>query len=270
MNADAAAVQTKNTASDVYMSNWQILRIYYLESKFEFIRSLRNPGFGMPFLFMPVGLFLLFTALSPLPENATNVQRMFLFTGMAILGIMGPGMFAFGAILAGERQYKLLHLKQALPMPSGAHLLGKFSVALIYSAVTIVSMIIAAELMGRIDLTFSQALLIGITLLLGVIPFCAIGLFIGARTSSHLAAGVTTIIYMPQLYLSGLFFPMPPSIAWIAAFMPPFYLNQLVLAAGDAEHIFIGNAYVHVAVLTLLTVLLSWSTVKRMTRTGGN
>ena len=101
MSSDAAAVQT-NTASDVYMSNWQILRIYYLEAKFEFIRSLRNPGFGMPFLFMPVGLFLLFTALSPLPENATNVQRMFLFTGMAILGIMGPGMFAFGAILADE------------------------------------------------------------------------------------------------------------------------------------------------------------------------
>ena len=267
MSTDAIAVEA-GMPSSVHMTRWQVLRIYYYEAKFEFIRSLRNLGFGMPFLIMPVGLFLLFCTLSPLPEHATNAQRMFLFTGMAILGIMGPGMFGFGAILAGERQYKLLQLKQALPMPAGAHLIGKFAVALIYATVTIVSMIVAAELLGRISITFTQAVMIGVTLLLGVLPFCAIGLFIGARTSAHLAAGVTTVIYMPQLYLSGLFFPMPPSIAWLALFMPPFYLNQLVLAAGDAEHIFIGNGLLHVVVLTALTVILTLSTVKKMARAG--
>lgn len=267
MNSNAAAVQA-GSFGNARMSHVKLLRIYYLEAKYEFIRSLRNPGFGMPFLIMPVGLFLLFTLLSPLPENATNADRMFLFTGMAILGIMGPGMFGFGAILAGERQYKLLQLKQALPMPPGAHLLAKFALALIYATATIVTMIVAGEMLGRISVDFTQAVLIGITLLLGVLPFCAIGLYIGARTSAHLAAGVTTIVYMPQLYLSGLFFPMPPSISWIALFMPPFYLNQLVLAAGDAEHIFIGNGFMHVVILTVFTVLLTWSTVRRMARPG--
>lgn len=267
MNSTAAAVETRSFGS-VQMSNYQLLRIYFIEAKFEFIRSLRNPGFGMPFLIMPVGLFLLFITLSPLPENATPAQRMFLFTGMAILGIMGPGMYGFGAILAGERQYGLLRLKQALPMPAGAHLLAKFCVALIYAAVTIVLMIVSAELLGRIALTFPQALLVGFTLLLGVLPFCAIGFAIGSRTSAHLAAGVTTVVYMPQLYLSGLFFPMPPSISWLALFMPPFYLNQLVLAAGGAEHYFIGNGYVHVVVLAAFTLLLAWSTVRRMARSG--
>lgn len=267
MNSNAAAVEASSVSS-VHMSRYQVLRVYYLEAKFEFIRSLRNPGFGMPFLIMPVGLFLLFITLSPLPENATVAERMFLFTGMAILGIMGPGLFGFGAILAGERQYKLLQLKQALPMPAGAHLIGKFAVALIYATVTIITMIIAAELLGRISLSFLQALLVGLTLMLGVLPFCAIGLYIGARSSAHLAAGITTVVYMPQLYLSGLFFPMPPSISWIALFMPPFYLNQLVLAAGDAEHIFIGNGFVHVVVLAGLTVLLTVSTVRKMARAG--
>ncbi|GMV31324.1 MAG: hypothetical protein AMXMBFR59_34490 [Rhodanobacteraceae bacterium] len=267
MNSDAAAVEARGVSS-VHMSNARLLRIYYYEAKFEFIRSLRNPGFGMPFLIMPVGLFLLFTMLSPLPEGATNAQRMYLFTGMAILGIMGPGMFGFGAILAGERQFKLLQLKQALPMPAGAHLLGKFAVALIYASATIISMVVAAELLGRISLTLPQALLVSFTLLLGVLPFCAIGLFIGARTSAHLAAGITTVVYMPQLYLSGLFFPMPPSISWIALFMPPFYLNQLVLAAGGAEHIFIGNGFVHVVVLAAFTAILAIMTVRKMARSG--
>lgn len=265
MNSTAAAVEKRSFGS-VHMSNYQLLRIYFIEAKYEFIRSLRNPGFGIPFLVMPVGLFLLFITLSPLPENATPVQRMFLFTGMAILGIMGPGMYGFGAILAGERQYGLLYLKQALPMPPGAHLLAKFCVALIYAAVTIIMMIVAAELFNRISLTFTQALLVGLTLFFGVLPFCAIGFAIGSRSSAHLAAGVTTVIYLPQLYLSGLFFPMPPSISWLALFMPPFYLNQLVLAAGGAEHIFIGNGFVHVVILAAITILLTWSTVRRMSR----
>lgn len=267
MNSTAAAVE-KRSFGNVHMSNLQVLRVYFIEAKYEFIRSLRNLGFGMPFLIMPVGLFLLFITLSPLPENATAVQRMFLFTGMAIMGIMGPGMYGFGAILAGERQHGLLYLKQALPMPTGAHLLAKFCVALIYAAVTIVMMIGAAELFDRISLTFPEALLVGLTLFFGVLPFCAIGFAVGARSSAHLAAGIVTVIYMPQLYLSGLFFPMPPSISWIALFMPPFYLNQLVLAAGGAEHIFIGNGFVHVAVLAIFTVLVTWSTLRRMARNG--
>lgn len=266
MNANVAGSEAR-LAERTKMSRYQIARIYYLESKLEFIRSLRNPGFGFPFLVMPVLLFLLFSSLAT-PEAANEDTRYMLFSGMAILGIMGPATFGFGAILAGERQFKLLDFKRALPMPSLAHLTGKLFCAIVYAAMVVLVMISTALLLGRISVSISQALMIFLTLVLGVLPFCAIGFFIGARVSAHVANAITTVVYLPQLYLSGLFFPLPQAISWVALFMPPFYLNQLSLAVGGAPHKFIGNAFVHIIVLLLLTTFLTISTAKKMARHG--
>jgi len=258
---DTAKMQRKR------MSRLKVLRIYYLEAKYEFIRSLRNPGFGFPFLVMPVVLFLVFSALGS-PQKADPDLRLGLFSGMAILGIMGPAMFGFGAILAGERQFKLLEFKRAIAMPAAAHLIGKFVCAMAYAAMVILVMIAVGLAMGRISLNATQAVMVGLVLWLGVLPFCAIGFFIGARASAHVANGITTIVYMPQLYFSGLFFPLPAAIGWIALFMPPFYLNQLVLGVGGAKHIYIVGAWFHVLFLAVLTVGLTLLTVKKMTRHG--
>lgn len=266
MSANVAGSEIR-IAERTRMSRFQIARIYYLEAKLEFIRSLRNPGFGFPFLVMPVLLFLLFSSLGT-SESANKDTRYMLFSGMAILGIMGPATFGFGAILAGERQFKLLDFKRALPMPSLAHLTGKLFCALAYAAMVIIVMIVTALALGRISVTVGQAFLVGLTLLLGVLPFCSIGFFIGARASAHVANAITTVVYLPQLYLSGLFFPLPKAISWVAMFMPPFYLNQLSLAAGGSPHKFIGNAFVHIAVLLALTVVLTTMTAKKMARHG--
>ena len=91
---------------------------------------------------------------------------------------------------------------------------------------------------------------------------------IGARASAHVANGITTIVYMPQLYFSGLFFPLPAAISWLALFMPPFYLDQLVLGVGGAKHIYIGGAWFHALFLAVLTVGLTLLTVKKMARDG--
>lgn len=266
MSANVTGTEVR-VSDRIHMTPAQVARIYYLEAKFEFIRSLRNPGFGLPFLVMPVLLFLLFSSLGT-PEAANKDTRFMLFSAMAILGIMGPATFGFGAILASERQFRLLDFKRALPMPALAHLIGKLFTALAYAAVLIVIMIIVAVLLDRITITFSQALLVSMTLLLGVLPFCAIGFFIGARAQASVANAITTVVYLPQLYLSGLFFPLPPAISWVAIFMPPFYLNQLSLAAAGVPHKFIGGAFVHVIVLLLVTFVLTATTAKKMARHG--
>jgi ABC-2 type transport system permease protein len=37
------------------------------------------------------------------------------------------------------------------------------------------------------------------------------------------------LAYLPLMYLSGLFFPVPQSVRWIALFSPAFHFNQLAL-----------------------------------------
>ncbi|HKN60781.1 MAG TPA: hypothetical protein VJW93_06370, partial [Candidatus Acidoferrales bacterium] len=45
------------------MSRFRILRAYLTEAKYESIRMLRMPSFGIPLLVLPVMLFLLFGVL---------------------------------------------------------------------------------------------------------------------------------------------------------------------------------------------------------------
>jgi hypothetical protein len=66
------------------------------------------------------------------------------------------------------------------------------------------------------------------------------------------------------MYLSGLFFPIPQGIRWMALFSPAFHLNQLELhVAGTAS--ILGPA-INVAALAGVTVLFAGLTVRRLTR----
>lgn len=255
-------------AESMQMTTQRLLRAYLLEIKYEFIKTLRNPGFGIPFILLPVVLFLVFSSMRGEGESDSLEASMHLFSGMAIFGIMGPALYGFGAYLAVERQFRHLEFKRALPMPAGAHLIAKMVSALIYAAIVIVSIISVAVLTGKVALTLPQALLIAVCLLLGVLPFCAIGFFIGSRASASAASGLTTLVFLPQIYLSALFFPLPKAVEALVLIMPPFYLKQLVVDAGGGTPYYVGGPIVHIVLLLIITVGFTVLAAKRMTRHG--
>lgn len=74
------------------------------------------------------------------------------------------------------------------------------------------------------------------------------------------------LLYLPRIYLSGFFFPLPHSIHWIQFASPAFYLDQLALAAvGIASW---SAPVSNVAVLVGVTLLLGLLAVKRLARVG--
>ena len=91
-----------------------------------------------------------------------------------------------------------------------------------------------------------------------------IGLFIGARVSGRAAPAFVNLAYLPLMYLSGLFFPLPEGIRWVAVFSPAFHLNQLALHAAGTPSI-LGPA-INIAALIGVTVLFTGLTVRRLTR----
>ncbi len=46
--------------------------------------------------------------------------------------------------------------------------------------------------------------------------FCALGMFIGTRTSGKAAPVIANLVYLAMIYLSGILLPMPKSMAVIA------------------------------------------------------
>jgi ABC-2 type transport system permease protein len=242
------------------------IRSYLLEAKYECFRALRNPGFAIPFLLLPVGLYLLFgsflfgDAMRSDPKATAG-----LFLSFSVMGIMGPGLFGFGAFLAVDREQGLLKLKRSLPTPRGAYLLAKMLMALLFAGLVMATMLVAAVTITHPPFSAGQMLLLAAVMILGALPFCALGLFVGAHTAGRSAPAYVNLVYLPMIYLSGFFFPLPKSFVWIEFASPAFYLNQVALSIAGAPHFAV---FLSVAVLAGITLLLTSVATRRLERVG--
>ena len=240
-----------------------LTRAYLTEARYELLRTLRAPAFAGPFLLIPTALYLLFGTMGPAP-GSSRPPGPYLFTAFTVMGIMGPALFGFGMGLALEREQGLIALKRALPMPKGAYLLAKMLMAVFFAILIASAIAVETWLLGRVPLSIAQTAAVTITAVAGTIPFCAIGLFIGARVSGRAAPAFVNLAYIPLMYLSGLFFPVPESIRWVALFSPAFHLNQLALHAAGTPSI-LGPA-INIAALIGVTVLFTGLTARRLAR----
>ncbi|MGA8075662.1 MAG: ABC transporter permease [Candidatus Acidiferrales bacterium] len=265
MNATAANF-SNNPCSGISMPPNRLFGAYLTEAKYESLRMLRTPAFAIPFLGLPAMLLLLFGVLifgNELRADPNGAK--FVFTAFSVLGMMGPGMFGFGAALAMEREQGLLKLKRALPMPQAAGLLAKMAMAILFGVIVMITMIAAMPL-AHVPLTTTQALNVALINILGTLPFCALGLFIGAMATGKTALAFVNIAYQVMMHLSGLFYPLPTFLRKIAPIWPTFHLQQLALAAAGAPSR--GSTAVHVGVLVGVTIAATMLAVRRLSRVG--
>jgi ABC-2 type transport system permease protein len=224
------------------------LRIFLLEAHSEFLRLLRAPSFAVPTIAFPLLFYVLFgVLLAPVhasPEAARRALASFL-----VIGTMAPGLFALGITLATDRERGLLELKRALPMPRGLYLAAKLAMSMVFAAIVALLLMTLAASAARVVLTAAEWCLLFVLAVLGVVPFSAIGLLVGASVRASAAPAVINLIYLPMSFLSGLWVPLaflPHSLASLAPLWPSWHLAQIALAAvgmgdgaGTAGHLMV-------------------------------
>jgi ABC-2 type transport system permease protein len=248
------------------MPRRRLLRAYMTEANYESLRMLRSPGFTIPFLSLPLALYLLFGVVLYGAEMAKDPKAaLFVFMGFSVFGVMGPGMFGFGVTLATEREQGLLKLKRALPVPPAASLLAKMLMSMLFAALVMITMAAAAPF-GRLHFAPGQIAAFMLCGIGGCLPFCAMGLFIGTIASAKAAPAFVNVLYLPMIYLSGILFPLPASMHWIVMASPAYHLAQATRAAmGTASD---GPAGMHLAVLVVTTLAFTTLAVRRLQRVG--
>jgi ABC-2 type transport system permease protein len=268
MNAIAMPMPLRESAAGV-MSTGRVLRAYLIEAKYETLRALRAPAFAIPFLILPVPIYLFFGVMMAAGAVKTNpgVANV-LFSGFSVMAVIGPALFGIGCGIAIERDAGLMKLKRALPAPPGAYLLSKMFMAMFIAVLAMTLMSSAALLAGKITFDAGQIAALVAVMVLGVLPFCAIGLCIGVYFSGGAAPGIVNIIYLPMLYLSGIFFPLPASMQPFAAIWPAFHLNQVALAAAGAGEFLVRPVMSCVLMLVCVTLLFTGLAIRRLARVG--
>ncbi|WP_026802641.1 ABC transporter permease [Arenimonas oryziterrae] len=272
MNAALAPLPDRTMVADrAPLPLSRLLRAYVMEMRYETLGALRTPGFSIPFVAMPVVIYVLFGVVingqaGDHSEFGPAIAN-YLFAGFSVLAAVMPGIFS-GVILAQERDGHLHKLKRAMPLPPGATIIAKVAMAMFVAALAVTLVFAAALIAGKITLTPAQIAIIGAVLIVGTIPFSAIGLLIGSLSSGSAAPAYGNLVFLPMMWLSGLFIPLPDSLKTWVILWPSFHLDQLALGlAGVAQFTFIPPALA-AGVLVGVTVLCGGLAMRRLARVG--
>ncbi len=219
------------------LGSGRVLGCYLREAKYEFLRLARTPSFVMPTLLFPALFYLLFGIVLARGNSSGDAARYLLAT-YGVFGIMGASLFGFGVTIAIERERGFLTLKRALPMPPGAYLFAKLMMAMIFAAIISLMLAILAATLGGVTLAPTQWLALFAINIVGTIPFCAVGLWLGTLVSGSAAPALVNLLYLPMSFLSGLWLPLhllPDFISRFAPLWPSYHLGQIALGVVGAS-----------------------------------
>lgn len=256
-------IQPASTSSP--MPRTRVFGAYLAEARSECLRYLRAPGFMLPMLLFSTVFYVMFGVV--LNHGNAGAAR-YLLASYSAFGIIGPGLFGFGVSLAIERDGGLLTLKRALPMPPGAYLLGKMVMAMMAAALVIVLLMLIGIFLAHVSLSATQMLAMLVTGAFGVLPFCAMGMFVGTLIKGQGAPGLLNLVYLPMAFLSGLWLPLwmlPKALQILAPIWPSYHLNALTQAAVGTSH---GPLLGHVLVLAGFTAVFLLLATRRLRRNG--
>lgn len=249
----------------------RLVAAHAAETRMEIRAVLRSPGFALPFSVVPLAVYLMFGVIMAGPALAESkfgpALADYLFCGFSVLAVSMPGIFT-SALLATEREGRVLQLKRALPAPPGAVIVAKLLMSMFIAGVALALVVIAALLFGRLTASPTQLVIICMTLLIGSLPFTAIGLLLGSWCSASAAPAWGNLLFLPMMWLSGLFIPLPASLERWVVIWPTFHLNQLALGLAGIEPFSFIDPAIAGAVLLALGVLCGGLAVRRLARVG--
>jgi ABC-2 type transport system permease protein len=197
----------------------------------EFLKLWRVPAFSITSLFLPV-MFYAFIGIgqSTQPVSPGVTFGAYFLASMAVYSVANVMIFSFGISVATERGMKMDVLMRATPMPAWVYLLSKCITALAFAAMTLIVLFPFAYIAGGVRLEPSEWVTLAYRVLLGAIPFIALGFAIGYLSGPNSAVAVINLIYLPTAFASGLFFPtqlLPSFIKSIAPYLPLHFFGQL-------------------------------------------
>jgi ABC-2 type transport system permease protein len=208
-------------------------RIFFNETRFEFLRALRTRAFSLSIIGFPVMFYVLFGLVMNRNEtiDGVNVAK-YMLGGYAVFGALGAAIFGIGVGMALDLSAGWLELKRASPMPPLAYLLAKCCSAMGFGVI-IVSVLTGLGLaFGHVHITLAEyAHIIGLTIVAAV-PFACLGLVIALLAPPASAGGIANLVYLPMSFCSGLWVPLkflPHVMQQGAKALPTYHLAQLML-----------------------------------------
>jgi ABC-2 type transport system permease protein len=219
--------------------------------RFEIVRALRNVRFLIMLIAFPVLLYLIYAKQHGTSQGLTVATL--LLVSLAVYSGMGSAMFASGPQLARERHNGWMRQLRISPISTPDWFAAKMAQAILMIIPGLAVLAVLAVTYGHVHLAAARLGVLAIVLVLGAIPFCALGLVIGLMFDSQTAQVAQMITLLVLAFLGGIFISwssLPSGMQTIGRVLPSYHLAQLGWNAAAGRPLGLS----HVAVLAAWTV----------------
>ncbi len=192
MNAVPAAITNPTTRGVA-----PIGPMLWRQTRAEFLKLWRNPGFSIVSLALPAIFFAFFGLPNAhYQEGAVSAGR-YILASFAAYGVISVMLFSFGVGVAVERGQRMNVLIRATPLRPIVYLGAKVLTALVFALLMLMLLILFtfAAIAGGIRMDAGMWLVLTGRLLLGALPFIALGFAVGYLASPTAAAPIIQIIF---------------------------------------------------------------------------
>lgn len=221
-------------------TRWRVpALIYYVYC--EVLKLLRIPIFAVGTFLFPILFFAMF-GLPNVDQQLGGINAgQYVMASYGTYAVMAMALFSFGASIAAERGMRWNLLLRTTPMHPLTYFAAKIMMALIFGITTLAALFTFGAVVGGISMSIGLWAKLAGVLILGMIPFVALGLWLGYTAGPSSASVLAQLIFLPLAFASGLFLPLqflPKVIQNIAPYLPSYHVAQLgwhSLGSGDGK-----------------------------------
>lgn len=229
------STSTSGTRGGLLASPWPML---VKQTQSEFLKLARNPGFSIVSLLLPTMFFVFFGLTGGHDRYQGVYVGQYLLASYATYGAISVMLFSFGVSVAVERGQRMNVLTRATPLRPLVYLAAKVVTALVFALAMLLVLFVVAFLVGGVHMEGVRWAQLTLSLLVGSIPFVALGFAIGFVATPTAAAPVTNLAYLILAFASGLFIPitqLPVFIQHLAPYLPVYRLAQVAWSSVGAR-----------------------------------
>jgi ABC-2 type transport system permease protein len=227
----------------------------------------RIPAFSVTIVALPV-LFFTFFGLPYVKQTMAGGTSLgaYLLASFAAYSVGSVMVFGFGIGVATERALKVDVLMRATPLPPLIAILAKVLNAQVYALLSLVVLIAYGTVVGGIRQDPLVWLDMIARLLVGSVPFIALGFAIGYLSGPNVAPAAANLVYLPLAFASGLFLPLyqlPGFVQRVAPYLPAYHYGQLAWSAVGAASEPVAVAAAWLAGYTVLFLAIALRAYRR-------
>lgn len=237
--------------------------------RFELLRTLRNRRVVIFSMVFPIVLYLLIAAPNKNEHNLSGTgisAPLYFMIGLAAFGAMNA-VLSSGARIAAERTAGWNRQLRITPLTTRAYFRAKIATSYLLALASLIALYIAGAAVG-VSLPFGRWVEMTLLILVGLIPFAALGIFMGHMLTADSvgpAIGGTTALFA---FLGGTWFPITGSgvIADTARELPSYWVVQASRAGLGLPHPWGGHGWAVIAIWSVVLIALAGWAYKRDTK----